>query len=63
MQTYRAYVRDAAGEITWAAWIEAANLVEANGMAARMRPEQPCTLELWSAAGRKSVAGSRLEAV
>ena len=63
MQTYRAYVRDAAGTITCAAWIEAANLAEANGMAARIGPEQPCTLELWSAAGRKLAAGSRLEAL
>lgn len=63
MQTYRAYVRDAAGTITWAAWIEAASLAEANGMVARIGPEQPCTVELWSAVGRDSVAGRRLEAL
>lgn len=62
MQTYRAYVRDAAGAITWAAWIEAADLAEANGMAARIGPGQ-CTLELWSAGERKLAPGSRLEAL
>jgi hypothetical protein len=63
MQTFRASIRDAAGTITWAAWIEASSLAEANGMAARMLPERPRTVELWCAASRDLPSGSVLEAV
>ncbi len=62
MQTFRAYVRDAAGTITWAAWIEAASWSEARGMADGLHAGQPA-LDLWCATGREPAPGSRLDPV
>ncbi len=63
MQTFRAYLQDDAGKITWAAWIEAAHQAEAEGMAAAMRLDRTPTLELWSATTRTIADPSRLEPV
>ena len=53
MQTFRAYIRDAAGTITWAAWVEAAHEQDARLMADGMCQGAVATLELWSATERK----------
>lgn len=63
MQTFRAYLQDAAGTITWAAWIDAAHRDEAQGKAGALRPGETPTLELWSATDRRPDAQSVLEAV
>jgi hypothetical protein len=63
MQTFRAYLRDAAGTITWAAWIEAAHRDDAQSQAIVLRPGQAPSLELWSAAERRAYAASELEPV
>jgi hypothetical protein len=63
MQTFRAYVRDAAGTITWAAWVEAAHEQEARVMANAMREGVVPTLELWSATQRKLADTVRLDPV
>ena len=62
MQTFRAYIQNASGAITWAAWIEAAHLDDARGMADAMRQDPAPTLELWSASERRLV-GARLDPV
>ena len=63
MQTFRAYIRDAAGTITWAAWIEAAHRDDAQRQALALRPGQSPSLDLWSAAERRHYAASELEPV
>lgn len=61
MQTFRAYLRDAEGVITWAAWIDAADLGEAQGKARALHPDQDLTLDLWSATDRRPDAACELE--
>ncbi|WP_374470896.1 hypothetical protein [Phenylobacterium sp.] len=63
MQTFRAYLQDAAGVITWAAWIEAANRDDAQGQALALCPGQSPHLDLWSATERKLEASARLDPV
>lgn len=63
MQTFRAYLRDAAGVITWAAWVEAGNAADAQSQASALRPGQTPSVELWSATERKLDGSARLEAV
>jgi hypothetical protein len=63
MQTFRAYLENPAGTITWAAWIEADHLDEAVGKAADICPGGPPTVELWSATERKLSASCRLDPV
>lgn len=63
MQTFRAYVQDAAGTITWAAWIEAAHRDAAQIQAQALRPGQSLTVDLWSAGERRLYAASELEPV
>lgn len=63
MQTFRAYIQDAAGAITWAAWIEAAHRDDAQAQAQAMRPGQSPSLDLWSAGERRHYASSELDAV
>ncbi|CAN7612399.1 hypothetical protein LJR225_004659 [Phenylobacterium sp. LjRoot225] len=63
MQTFRAYIQDAAGAITWAAWVEAAHRDDAQAQAQALRPGQSLSLDLWSAAERRLYAASELEAV
>lgn len=62
MQIFRAYVRDAAGIVTWAAWIEAADLAEAQGKADLASGGRPRSLDPWFPA-RREIARSQLEAV
>jgi hypothetical protein len=63
MQTFRAYLQDASGALTWAAWIDAADAEDAQGQANALRPDQTPTLELWSAADRRPEASAVLEPV
>jgi hypothetical protein len=63
MQTFRAYIQDDAGAITWAAWIQAAHRDAAQAQAQALRPGQALSLDLWSAAGGRTYAASELEAV
>ncbi len=64
MQTFRAYVQDAAGALTWAAWIEAVDLSEAEGKVSALRlGETPATVELWSATDRRVADTCTLEPV
>jgi len=63
MQTFRAYIQDAAGTITWAAWIEAAHRDEAQVQAQALRPGQSLSLDLWTTAERRLYAASELEPV
>jgi hypothetical protein len=62
MQTFRAYTQDAAGTITWAAWIEAAHSDEARRLADALCPGGSPALDLWTVAAR-DFAGARLEPV
>jgi hypothetical protein len=63
MQTFRAYIRDAAGEITWAAWIDAAHADEAQGKARALCAQGAPTVDLWSATDRRPGPGALLDAV
>lgn len=63
MQTFRAYLQDAGGEITWASWVEAENLTEAKHAAQALCEGQAPTVDLWSATGRALAAGSVLDPV
>jgi hypothetical protein len=49
MQTYRAYLQDAAGTITWASWIEAPSLSEARRIADAACVGQAPTVDVWCA--------------
>jgi hypothetical protein len=53
MQTFRAYLQDDAGVITWAAWIEAPQLGEAKRKAQDLCGERVPTVDLWSATDRR----------
>lgn len=48
MKIFRAYQQSAAGEITWAAWIEADNQAAASARAGDMGRQGPLTVELWT---------------
>lgn len=63
MQTFRAYVQDAGGAITWAAWIEAAHLEDARTRAHAICPDETPTVELWSSAERRVIPPDQLEPV
>lgn len=63
MQTFRAYLQDAAGAITWAAWIDAAHLAEAKSKAQDLCSEVTPTVELWSATDRRPGDACTLEPV
>lgn len=63
MQTFRAYIQDASGTITWAAWIEAAHRDDAQGMAQAMCQGQTPTLDLWSATERRLSGAYHLDPV
>jgi hypothetical protein len=62
-QTFRAYLQDAAGKITWAAWIDAADLYEAQGKAGKLCIGQTPTVDLWSATDRRPDPACTLEPV
>ena len=63
MQTFRAYLRDDAGVITWAAWVDAAHLVEAQGKARDLCGGGQPTVDLWSATDRRPSSACKLEPV
>jgi hypothetical protein len=63
MQTFRAYIQNPAGTITWAAWIEAADRDEAQGKANALCPGPAPSVDLWSASERRIDASWRLEPV
>jgi hypothetical protein len=63
MQTFRAYLQDAAGTITWAAWIDAPHREEAESQARALRPGQAVSLDLWSATDRRPDPACDLEPV
>ncbi len=63
MQTFRAYLRDEAGAITWAAWIDAAHLAEATLRAQDLCGEATPTVDVWSATDRRPRDASRLDPV
>ena len=50
MPTYRAYLLNAAGKITWGEWIEAETLEEARAKALEMCDGGHPMVELWSGA-------------
>jgi hypothetical protein len=62
MQIFRAYVRDAAGIVTWAAWIEAADLAEAQGKADVASGGRSRVVDPWFPS-RREIARGDLEAV
>lgn len=62
MQTFRAYLQDHAGTITWAAWIDADHLSEATRKAQYLSGAAP-TVDLWSATDRRPGAASELDPV
>lgn len=47
MRTFRAYLLDAHGKITWGEWIEAADLAEAEAVARTLCDAGSPTVELW----------------
>jgi hypothetical protein len=63
MQTFRAYLQDDAGAITWAAWIDAAHLGEAKRKAQDLCGGASPTLDVWSATDRRPAAACELEPV
>lgn len=63
MQTFRAYLQDAAGVVTWAAWIDAAHLEEAQSKALQLSPGHAPSLDLWSATDRRPDPSCELEPV
>lgn len=62
-QTFRAYLQDGAGRITWAAWIDAAHLDEAQGKARDLRPGERPMVDLWSATDRRPDPACTIEPV
>ena len=63
MQTFRAYLQDDNGAITWAAWIDAAHLSEATRKAQDLSGHTAPALEVWSATDRRPRAGCILEPI
>ena len=54
MRTFRAYLLNPAGRITWGEWIEAQSLDEAEAIARTMCDAGTPTVELWEGARRLS---------
>jgi hypothetical protein len=63
MQTFRAYLQDDTGAITWASWIDAAHLGEAKRKAQSLCGEATPTVDVWSAADRRLSADCELDPV
>jgi hypothetical protein len=63
MKIFRAYLQSDAGEITWAAWIEAADEAAASVRAREMCDQGTPRVELWTPAQRASDETLDLEAV
>lgn len=63
MQTFRAYLQNGVGAITWAAWIDAGHLDEAKLKAQSLCGEGTPTVDIWSATDRRPGASCKLEPV
>lgn len=63
MQTFRAFLQDASGAITWASWVEAVDLAEARQAAQALCVGQSPSVDPWFATERLPAAGSVLEPV
>lgn len=63
MQTFRAFLQDASGAITWASWVEAANLAQAKQVAQALSAGQAPNVDLWFTTGREPAPGSVLDPV
>lgn len=63
MQTFRAYLEDAAGTVTWASWIEAPHREDAQSQAHILCPDQTPNLDLWSATERRPDPSCQLDPV
>jgi hypothetical protein len=63
MQTFRAYLQDDAGAITWAAWIDAVHLNDAKLKAQDLCGEATPTVELWSETDRRPGSNCELDPV
>lgn len=63
MQTFRAYLQDDAGAITWAAWVEASDLAQAQRTAHDLCGGATPSLDLWFASDRRPGPGSELDPV
>lgn len=53
MQTFRAYLQDDTGALTWAAWIDAAQHSEALQIAQDLCGAATPTVEMWCATDRR----------
>jgi hypothetical protein len=53
MRTFRAYLQDEAGAITWAAWVDAAHFDAARRKAQDLCGEATPRVELWSDTDRR----------
>jgi hypothetical protein len=63
MQTFRAYLQDDTGAISWAAWIDAAHLSEATRKAQDLCGQPVPRVDLWWAADRRPDAACELDPV
>jgi 4-alpha-glucanotransferase len=54
MQTFRAYLQDDVGAITWASWIDADHLDEAKRKARDLCGDATPTVDLWFVTDRRS---------
>ncbi|HKR87968.1 MAG TPA: hypothetical protein VJS38_07310 [Phenylobacterium sp.] len=63
MQTFRAYLQDGDGAITWAAWIDAVHVAEAKLMAQDLCGAETPTVDLWSPTDRRLTAVCKLDPV
>lgn len=63
MQTFRAYLQDDTGVITWAAWIDAGHLGEATCKAQDLCRHATPTVEVWSVTDRRADPAWKLDPV
>jgi hypothetical protein len=63
MRTFRAYLQDDAGAITWAAWIDAVDLSDAKLKAQDRCRESTPTVELWCDTDRRLGSNCELDPV
>lgn len=63
MSTFRAYLQDDAGALTWAAWIDAAHRSEAMTKAQELCGPATPTLEVWFATDRRPSSACILDPI
>lgn len=63
MQTFRAFLQDASGAITWASWVEAATLAQAKQVAQVQCAGQAPSVDPWFTTAREPAPGSVLDPV